>query len=89
MKERAADEQKAESQKLKQVFFFEELFFSFTPLSFKKISSRDAHFVIFFHFVMLGHGKAQGSYPKNSRDPCEDRVLLEVLLLRRRPDPHL
>ena len=66
MKERAADEQKAESQKLKQVFFLEEFYFSFTPLFFKKISLRDAH------LVMLGYGKAQGSYPKNPRDPCKD-----------------
>ena len=83
MKERAADEQKAESQKLKQVLFWEELYFSFTHLFLKKIAPRDAH------LVLLGYGKAQGSYSKNPRDPCEDRVLLEVLLLRRRPDPHL
>ena len=90
MKERAADEQKAESQKLKQVFFLKNCSF-LLHLYLSKKSPHEMLILLFFflHFVMLGHGKAQGSYPKNPRDPCEDRVLLEVLLLRRRPDPHL
>ena len=68
MKERAADEQKAESQKLKQV------------VELVRLENL---------IIILGDGKAQGSNTKDPRDPCEDGVLLEVLLLRRRPDPHL
>ena len=67
MKERAADEQKAESQKLKQVV--------------ERVDCNSQFFA--------GDGETQGADPKDPRDPGEDGVLLEVLLLWRRPHPHL
>ena len=39
--------------------------------------------------LVLGDGEAQGPDTKDPRDPREDGVLLEVLLLRRRPPPRV